>query len=155
MNRFLVCALVTASTILSAAQKSEKVSVFVRSAVASGFTDPSRDRSDSIKDLVKKLKGSDTLRPADSEQDATLILEVLDRETKRESNAWTAFGGHRQNKSYLTVRLIAGEFSTEFSGESGSRGVLKGYGAAAGKVVDQLEDWVKANREKLATLKKP
>jgi len=56
--------------------------------------------------------------------------------------------GAKQNKSYLTVRLHAGEYSTEFEGESGSKGMLKGYGAAAGKVVDQLEAWINSNRSR-------
>lgn len=68
---------------------------------------------------------------------------------KRETNLWG-----RTNKSYLTVRLTAGEFTTEFTGESGSKGVMKGYGAAASKIVKQLEEWVKTNRDKLLTLKK-
>jgi hypothetical protein len=123
----------------------EKIPVFVKSGAATdGFTDPSKDRQDSVKDLLKKLKDSKVLAPVQSEEQAVVVLEVLDRETKRETNFWG-----RQNKSYLTVRLTAGEYSTEFTGESGSKGVLKGYGAAAGKVVDQLEDWAKANRERL------
>ena len=75
--------------------------------------------------------------------------EVLDRDTKRETNLWG-----RQNKSYLTVRLTAGGYSVEFTGESGSTGALTGYGAAAAKVVKQLEAWVKANRDRLLALKK-
>lgn len=131
-----------------------KIPVFVRGAGATeGFTDPSKNRQNSVKDITNKLKGSKVVRLAESESDAVAVLEVLDRETKRETNAWGALGGVRQNKSYLTVRLTAGEFTTEFEGESGSKGMLKGYGAAAGKIVKQLEEWVKTNREKLLALK--
>ena len=56
----------------------------------------------------------------------------------------------QQNKSTLLVRVTAGEYSAEFEGESGSKGLMTGYGAAAGKVVQQLEAWVDANRSKLA-----
>jgi hypothetical protein len=133
------------------AQKVEKIPVFIRSAAsASGFTDPSKDRRDSMKDLANKVKDSKVLSIAESDAAAVVILEVLDRETKRETNL---FG--RQNKSYLNVKMIVGDFETEFTGESGSKGIMKGYGAAAGKVVDQLEEWVKTNREKLTAMKKP
>lgn len=155
-NVMVVLIGVIASTILLASQKAQdRIPVFVKSGTtAGGFTDPSKDRQDSMNDLVKKLKDSKSVRSVDSEEEAVAILEVLDRETKRESNINTALFGSRQNKSYLTVRLTAGEYSAEFTGESGSKGVLKGYGAAAGKVVKQLEDWVKVNRDRLLALKK-
>jgi len=123
----------------------------VRSAqTAGGFTGPSKDRQDSVKDLLKELKDSNSLRAVESEKEALVVLEVLERETKRETNIWG-----RQNKSNLTVRLTAGEYSAELAGESGSKGVLKGYGAAAGRVVKQVEAWVNTNRDKLLALKPP
>lgn len=138
------------SPVHAAEKPAERIPVLVRGGgEAEGFTDPSKDRQDSKKDLLKKVKDSDWVRPAESEADALVILDVLDRETKRETNLWG-----RQNKSYLTVRLTAGEFTTEFTGESGSKGVFKGYGAAAAKIVKQLEEWVKTNREKLLSMKK-
>jgi hypothetical protein len=96
------------------------------------------------------------MRPRTSSAHSALIeqrsnssaLEVLARETKRETNGWTAFSGQRQNKSSLSVRLTAGEFETEFGGESGSKGLMKGYGDAAGKVVKQVESWVKSNYDR-------
>jgi hypothetical protein len=146
---FLIAAIM--STVVFASQKAEeKIPIFVKSAGSvGGFVDPSKDRQDSLKDLVKKLKESDSVRPVESEKEALAVVEVLDRETKRETNVWG-----RQNKSYLAVRLIVGEYSVEFTGESGSKGIFSGYGAAAGKVVDQLEAWVKANRDRLLSLRK-
>jgi hypothetical protein len=133
----------------------ERIPVFLKSAQTSGgFTDPSKDRQDSTNDLAEKLRDSKAVRQVESEVDAVIVLEVLGRETKRESNLNTALFGSRQNRSYLTVRLTAGEYSAEFQGESGSKGVLTGYGDAASKVVKQLDDWVKANRDKLLALKK-
>ena len=138
------------STFLLASEKAQdRIPILIRSgATAGGFTDPSKDRQDSVKDLLKKLKDSDWVRPVESEKDALAVLEVLERETKRETNLMG-----RQNKSSLTVRLTAGEYSVEFTGESGSKGVLKGYGAAAGNVAKQVEAWVKANRDRLLALK--
>jgi hypothetical protein len=128
----------------------ERIPVFVKAAGAvGGFTDPSKDRQNSTKDLLRNLKNSDSVRVVESEKDALAVLEVLDRDTKRETNLWG-----RQNRSYLAVRLTAGEYSVEFKGESGSKGVFTGYGAAAAKVAKQMEAWVKANRERLLALKK-
>ena len=132
-----------------------KVPIFVKSgAAASGFTDPSKDRQDSARDLCDKIRDSKWVRVADSEQSALVVLEVLRRETRQASNTgWRSFGPP-QSKSLLMVRLTAGEFSTDFSGESTSVGELTSYGAAAGKVVKQLEEWVKANKEQLAAITK-
>lgn len=128
----------------------DRVPVFVRSvANADGFTDPSKARRDSLKDLLNKVKDSKVLRVADSEADAVAILEVLDRQTRRETNAWALLDGGQQNKSTLLVRLIAGPYATEFEGEAKSSGIYTGYKDAAKKVVRQVEDWVQANRERL------
>src|SRR4051794_29244889 len=120
-SAIVVFAVMISSVVLAAQKPQQKVPVFVKSATSSGFTDPSKDRQDSVNDIRKRLKDSDWVQPVDSESDAVAVLEVLDRETKRETNV---FG--RQNKSYLTVRLAAGDYSTEFTGESGSKGMLKG-----------------------------
>jgi hypothetical protein len=152
LKRFLVViavALLTTSALAQAGQPTTKIPIFVKSAAAGGgFTDPSKDRQDSVKDLLNRLKDSDVVRVVQSESEAVAIVEVLDRATKREVNFWGA-----QNKSLLAVRLTAGEYSTEFQGESGSSGVFKDYRGAARSVVKQLDAWVKANRERLSTNK--
>jgi hypothetical protein len=133
----------------------DKIPVFVRAAgAASGFTDPSRDRQDSVKDVEKNIRDSKVVRLVPTFDEAVIVLDVLNRETRREANGWTAFSGAKQNKSYLTVKLTVGDFETELAGESGSKGVLKGYGAAASNVVDQLDAWVKENRDRLLALKR-
>ena len=152
MHTLLLTMLIAVGSFV-AAQPPSKIPVYVKSAAdADGFTDPSKDRQDSVKDLTKKVKDSKLLVLVPSADQAVIVLEVLGRGTNREVNGWAAVNGQAQNKSFLTVKLTAGEFSTEFTGQSGSKGILTGHGAAAGKVVDQLEDWVKANREKLVTL---
>jgi hypothetical protein len=116
MLAFFLTSLLLVSPV-TGAQTANKIPVFVTSAAgAEGFTDPSKDRQDSVKDLLNKLKDSKTLQAVTSETDAVLRLEVLDRETRRETNVWG-----RQNKSYLTVRLTAGTYTTEFTGESVQR----------------------------------
>ena len=138
---------------LRAKPRDGRIPVFVRGGgSSSGFTDPSKDRGDSVKDLQKNIRDSKVLVLAESSDDAFIVLDVLHRETKKENNGWTAISGTPQNKSYVTVRLRAGDFETELTGESGSKGMLKGYGNAASKVVDQLEDWARENRERLLAL---
>lgn len=127
-----------------------KLPVFVTSpAAVNGFTDPDQHRQDSIKDLTDKLKDAKRLRAVTTPEDAVILVEVLARETRREVNIWGA-----QNKSVLLVRVTAGDYSTEMTGESGSKGVMSGYGDAAKKVVKQLDEWALANKDKLASLTK-
>lgn len=116
---------------------------------ASGFTDPSKDRKDSAKDLWRALSTSSAVRLVDQEQDAVILVEVLGRETTREVNGWTALFGSAQNKSHLAVRLTVGEFSTEFSADGGSSGMLTAYAKAAGSIGDQIVKWVNDNRQRL------
>jgi hypothetical protein len=150
INGVVLISVITATLLVASEKAQERVPVFVKSVGSTGgFTDPSKGRQDSMKDLLKKLNDSSAVRPVESEKDSLAVLEVLDRDTKRESNLWG-----RQNRSNLTVRLTAGEYSVEFTGESGSKGVLTGYGAAAAKVVKQLEAWVKANHEQLLAINK-
>jgi hypothetical protein len=141
---------VSSSSVIAAPKPAYRVPVFVRSAAdTDGFTDPSKARQDSLKDLLKQLRDSDIVAPVATEAEAVAVLEVLDRSTRREANWNTALSGWKQNISVLTVRLTAGEYSTEFTGESRSKGVLTGYGHAADKVVQQLDAWVNANRSRL------
>lgn len=117
--------LFVSSSVLAAPKPAYRLPIYVRSAAdVEGFTDPSKARQDSLKDLLKQLRDSDIVAPVNAEANAVAVLEVLDRSTRRESNGWTALSGHRQNKSVLTVRLTAGEYATEFTGESGSKGML-------------------------------
>jgi len=140
-----------ASTSLLASERptEDRVPVFVRSEqTVGGFTDPDKHRQDSVKDLQKKIKDSKTMVLVEAEKDAVMLVEVLGRETKRETNLWG-----QQNKSYVGIRLTAGEYHSEMTGESSSKGVMSGYGDAAGKIVKQLDAWVAANRDRLTALK--
>jgi trypsin-like peptidase len=116
------------------------------------FTDPSKARQNSARDLISKLRDSKYFRSVELEQDAVVTIEVLARDTKREVNGWTAFNGAGQNKSTVVVRLIAGDFTTEFEGTSGSRGVFTGFGDAAGKIAKQLDAWASENLRRLQSL---
>lgn len=134
-----------------AAQADQRIPVFVKSGSATGgFTDPDKGRLDSTKDIMEKLRDSKTVRVA-AEDQAVIILEILGRDTKLDQgHALTAmFGGLGQKHSSVTVRLTAGEYTTEFTGTGGASGVFSGYGKAAAKVMKELDAWVKANDAKL------
>jgi hypothetical protein len=142
--------LITSVSLFASDKAQDRIPIFVKSAGdVTGFTDPSKARQDSVKDIQEKLKNSKLVFPVESEKDALAILEVLNRDTKREMTGWGA-----QNRSYLTVRLTAGEYSTEFVVQGATSGVFTGYGKAAAAIVKQLEDWVKANHDRLLALKK-
>ncbi len=152
----VVLAMATVAVSASAKDKNpeDKVPVFVRSAGnAGGFTDVSKDRVDSVKDLTNGVQHSDTLRVAIDEDRAAVVLEVEARETRREVNGWSMISGAAQNKSYVTVKVIAGEYTTEFSGESGSKGMMSGYKDAANRIIKQVEKWVETNHDRLVDLK--
>lgn len=151
----MVLSAILGSTLLGFSQAPGKIPVVIKAAAsAGGFTDPSKERQDSVKDIIEKVRGSKVLSVAPSENEALLILEVLARSTRREVNGWAILSGTAQNKSRLEVRLTAGEYSTEFAADGGSSGVFTGYGKAAGNIVKQVEAWVKDNRERLLALKK-
>jgi len=138
----LTALLITAST--SGAQ--DRIAVYLKHASgADGFTDANKARQDSLKDLAKRLRDSKVVRVTETAEDAAVTLEVLARETHHAGSLMAT----PQNASSLTVRLTAGEYTTDFTGESGSKGVFSGYGAAAKQVVKQFEAWVTANRERL------
>jgi hypothetical protein len=160
VRRTLICTAVIlsailGSTLLGLSQGANRIPVFVKAAAsAGGFTDPSKERQDSVKDIVEKVRGSKVLSVASSESEALLILEVLARGTHREVNGLAILSGTAQNKSRLEVRLTAGEYSTDFAADGGSSGVFTGYGKAAGSVVKQVEAWAKDNRQRLLAIKK-
>lgn len=137
--------------VATARQGDPRMPIFVRSAASvSGFTDPDKARRDSTRDLQNAFRNARTVRLAESEEQAIILLEVLGRETRREVNGYTFLTGQAQNKSVLMVRLTVGEFSTEFSADGGSSGMVTGYGRAAKKVAEQVERWVRENNPRLA-----
>lgn len=130
--------------VLLVGQPQPKVPVFVTSPGEGTYTDPSKDRQDSIRDLTQKIQESPTLTLAPRPDQAAVVLEVLGRETDTQRNALGVKG-----RSVLSVRLRAGDYSTELTGTGGRKGIFSGHGAAAGNIVAQVELWVTTNREKL------
>jgi hypothetical protein len=110
-----------------------RIPMLIRTAAeGKGFTDPDQARKDSAADLRKACEHLPHIRLVSREEDAVLILEVLGRETTREVNMATFLTGQAQNKSHVSVRLTAGDFSVDFSVDGGSSGMNTGYRRAAG-----------------------
>jgi hypothetical protein len=152
----LLAFMLVVAGIAGARQPDPRIPIFVRSAVAAGgFTDPDKARSDSVRDLQKSLKNAKVVRLVEAEDQAVILLEVLGRETRREVNGYTFLTGEAQNKSVVMVRLTAAGFSTEFSADGGSSGMVTAYGRAAKRIADQVERWVRENRPRLIDAMRP
>jgi len=154
MKTFVTAIVIIAAAGLHAAKQPpvSKIPVLVRSVAATGgFTDPDKGRSDSVKDLTRQIKdASKVLRIVTTEEQATIVLEVLSRGNGIDQGpALTPFGGPTPKHGSLTVRLTTGTFTADFTGTGGVTGAVSGYRRAAYEVVKQLEKWVKENRERL------
>jgi len=120
-------------------------------AAAGGFTDPNKERADTLKDLTEALGGKKNVRLVPKREEAKLVVEVTDRGVREDSGGFTkAFGGKNEVKR-VHVKLTVGEYSTDIAGESAGGGFGGGPGRgawkkAAYKVADQIEKWVEENR---------
>lgn len=141
MTHFLLALLLVSGSAVDALA-GDRVSVYV----SVDETADSDDRK-SIKDLREVIEDSKTLRLAESRDAADVVLDVLNRETSGRASA-TLFGW-KKNSTTLSVRVLAGESSTEVTGTVQSKGYLTGYKDAAKKVVQQVEQWVETNRARL------
>jgi hypothetical protein len=127
----------------------DKVRVYITSIGAqNGFTDPSKDNQDSVKDLKYQIGRKRTLTLAESPGDAAIQLIVLGRETAQVTAG--LFGDPARDRM-VRVRFVVGEFTTELtaSAQGGTLGSGGSWNRAADKIAGQVEDWVKTNRAKL------
>src|SRR5688572_16213184 len=82
MIRSLCLAAALALVAAPAIAQPSRVPVFVTSIGAQGgFTDPSKDNRDTVKDLKDDIQGKRRLMLAESREDALIVLEVVGRET--------------------------------------------------------------------------
>ena len=122
------------------------VPVFVTSVGAvNGFTDPSKDNQDTMKDLRDAIKDDHkkTLVLASKREDAAIVLVVMSREKAQVTAGF--FGASRD--CTVRIKFIFRESETEMSA-SAQGGTLSSGGAwskAAGKVAKQVDEWVVAN----------
>ncbi len=131
-----------------AAAQSTKAKVYVTSVGAqNGFTDPSKDNRDTAKDIRDDLKGKKGIALTDVREEAAIVLVVMGRES--EGVTANAFGAGRDRT--LRVKFIAAgtEADMTASAMSGVVGSAGAWGKAAGKIADQVADWVKENGARL------
>lgn len=147
MKALIFTAAFVAIAAVASAQKT--VSIYVTSVGAqNGMTDPNKDNQDTMKDLRDKLKGRKGLALTDSQEAATIVLVVMDREKSQLTIG--GFSGLSRD-CVVRVKFLYKDTETMLSGSatSGQFGSGGGWGRAAGKVAKQVEQWVETNREKM------
>ena len=110
----------------------------------SGFTDPNKDRQDSMKDLTEALAKKKNIRLVATKDEAVIVVEVAARGVREDSGSYSKMFGGKNEVKAVQVRLMVGEFATELTGESAGGGFGGGPGRgawkkAAYKVADQIE----------------
>lgn len=93
-------------------QNVKPVPIFVTSiGAANGFTDPSKDNQNTVKDLRNSLGGRKTIVLTNRREEAVIVLTVLGR--RRARFTASAFGPGRDVE--LKVKFQAGEIESELS----------------------------------------
>jgi len=155
MTKLLTLLLVSAATVVLAGDPASVPLFLTTPATIGGFTDPNKERQDSMKDLVEALGKKKNIRLVAAQEQAIIVLEVLGRDVREDSGSFTkAFGGKNEVKT-VRVKLSAGAFVTELSGSSAGGGFGGGPGRgawkkAAYKVADQIEAWIRDNQAQLS-----
>ena len=118
----------------------------------SGFVDGRmKDRQDSAADLAKALADSKDVVVVSSADQASVIVEIVDRSTNRTSRrVYDKTGGHyvEDTTYFVKARLRVGTYEVPLEGKTGT-----GYGSwrlAAGSLGDAVEKWVRQNRARLS-----
>ena len=134
----------------------------------SGFVDRKlKDRQDSLRDLREAIaKKKDWLELAESDRDADIVIEVVDRlevatgkvDTQTTSNV--SKDGKRitsnttskplTNYTLRTVMRV-GEYETPIDGEVSSEYLFGVWRAAAGNVAGEVERWAKDNHTRITS----
>lgn len=138
---------------LKSSDANAPVPVFVTANIAeSGFTNPNKGVADSTKNLISSLKGKKSVCLAGKREDASIVLEVLDRE---KAQMTASFLGTSRDCT-VNVKFSFGDFETTLSGSAAGGTVTSGgaWGKAAGKVAKQVDRWVVENRERIAAAQK-
>src|SRR4051812_42697629 len=122
MMNLAALTIVAASIVPAQPAPADRVKVYVTSVGASaGFTDPSKDNRDTVKDLRDEIRDRKSLVVAESREDAQIVLTVLGRETA--GVAAGVLGGPARDRT-IRVKFEAGEIQTELtaSAQGGTMG---------------------------------
>jgi len=143
-------------TTLSA--QSEPVTVYIVEPTAQFVDTELQQRIDTTKDLKTIKWDKKLVRLVDAPEQATIVLEVLGRGVEAQNNSHherSVITGQIQDKSYqdkvVRVKMTVGDYSTEIIGRSIQRDELSvtSWKSAAIRASNEVEKWVKTNREKL------
>lgn len=142
--------LTLACLLFSAVASAQPVPTFVTSAgTSSGFTDPSKDNADTLKDLVGHLKGKKALKLVASREDARVVIVVLNRELSSGGHGGLYTGNARDVIVRIKLLVDGVEADMSASAEKAQIGSGGAWSRAAKKLANQVEDWVSANHAKL------
>jgi hypothetical protein len=143
----------------SVAAAQAPILVFVTSAgTANGFTDPSKDNRDTVKDLRESLsKFKADVRLVETRDEAQIVLTVQDREFGQ-ARGGLAIGSAESRDYKIRVKFQAGAQETELVAVAASDPQLApftggAWSKAAGKIAKQVREWAIANRAQLAAPK--
>jgi len=122
---------------------------------SSGFT-AGEDVGDSEMDLIKDLRKKDNLVVVTSDEDADVVIRVLERHEDKSVGSFTTYDrhkddDHRTSTTYanqtttrvVQAKLVVDDFELDLRGE----GFL--WSSAADDIGDQVEDWIKDNYARL------
>lgn len=138
----------------SAQTQPTNIKVFVTSGDGSThFVNPeARDSADDVKNDIRGRKG---LVLAESETDADVVVRVLQRFRGRSGRSVavatspTVAVATPILERVVVASLNVGDFTEEMTGAH-----TRSWGAASGKLVDQIEDWIRENRTRLLERRK-
>ena len=154
MKMLLTFLLTLGSASLFAGAPVNRVALFLTTpATSGGFTDPNKERQDSMKDLTEALGKKKNLRLVATQEQAAIVLEVIERGVREDSGTMTRLFGGKNEVKRVQVRLTTGDFVAELTGESAGGGFAVGRGVwkkAACKIADQVEKWVQENQAQLS-----
>ena len=134
----------------------------------SGFVDArSQGRSDSLKDLQENIqkKHADWLQLVGRREDADIVVQIVDRYTKKNGNvditsratrtkdgkSATGYSQSTEHSDYVVKAIMyVGDYKNELAGTVSDEFVLGGFWkTAAANIGGELEKWAKANYNKV------
>ena len=153
-TRLLVFVLLLGAFASTGLAQFKPVKVYVFTATdPGGFIDAdSKQRSDSVKDIVKQLRNKDReVALVDHAADADLILEVMGRGW--EDNGSTSVSRSQYGTTTATkdrgvtvyTRLAVGEYATGIKGYYYDELMIRPWTMAAASVANQVVRWIKDN----------
>ena len=120
-------------------------------AATGGFTDPDKERADTMKDLTEALRGEKNIRRVATREEANAVIEVLDRKVREDSGKLTQMMGGKHEVKRINLKLSVGEYSTDLQAESAGGGfsMSGSWKQAAGKAAGLVEKWVEESRAQI------